>query len=45
MEPDRPDDPRVQPEEAEAPPEGADIPEVEISQASERDAVLAAVMR
>ena len=45
MEPDKPDDPRVQPEEAEAPPEGADISEVEISQASERGAVLAAVMR
>ena len=45
MEPDRPDDPRTQPEEAEAPPEGADVSEVEISQASERDAVLAAVMR
>ena len=45
MEPDRPDDPRIQPEEAEAPAEQADISEVEISQASERDSVLAAVMR
>ena len=45
MEPDRPDNPRTQPEELETPPEGADISEVEISQASERDAVLAAVMR
>ena len=45
MEPDRPDDPRIQPEEAEAPAEGVDISDVEISQVTERDAVLAAVMR
>ena len=45
MEPDRPDDPEIRPEEAEAPPEEAEIPEMEVSQPSERDTVLAAVMR
>ena len=41
---DRADDPEIRPEEAGAQPE-AELPEVELSQAGERDAVLFAVMR
>ena len=43
MEPDRPNDPKIQP--ASEQPEDPEISDVELSQASERDAVLAAVMR
>ena len=44
MESDKPDDPAMEPEEADAQPE-ADFQEVEVSEAGQRDAILAALLR
>lgn len=45
MDPDGPDGSEIQPEEADGQPEEAEIFDLGVSQSSERDAVLAAVMR